>query len=124
METYLTRITDYLFAQSWQIAVLMVAVAAAAFALRNRSAHIRYLLWLIVLAKCLVPPLYSVPLGVLPAQSRIAQPSADRLSETEAEAGEPLLASETRRAPAVDAMPAESTKETPSKKFEILNSKF
>jgi cytohesin len=66
METYLTRITDYLLAQSWQIAVLTIAVAAAAFALRNRSAHIRYLLWLIVLAKCLLPPLYTIPLAILP----------------------------------------------------------
>jgi hypothetical protein len=46
--------------------VLTLTVAAATFALRHRSAHIRYLLWLIVVAKCLVPPLYAVPLRVLP----------------------------------------------------------
>jgi ankyrin repeat protein/beta-lactamase regulating signal transducer with metallopeptidase domain/Tol biopolymer transport system component len=66
METYLTQITDYLLRQSWQIAVLVLVVAAATFALRNRSAHVRYLLWLIVLAKCLVPPLLEVPVAVLP----------------------------------------------------------
>ncbi|MBP7049852.1 MAG: M48 family metalloprotease [Phycisphaerae bacterium] len=43
-----------------------MAVAVLTFALRRRSAHVRYLLWLIVLAKCLVPPLYVVPLYVLP----------------------------------------------------------
>jgi len=68
MEPWLIRIADYLLTQSWQIAVLTLAVALATFALRNRSAHVRYLLWLIVLAKALVPPLYSVPLAVLPEE--------------------------------------------------------
>ncbi len=68
MEQWLIRIADYLLAQSWQIAVLTIAVALATFALRNRSAHVRYLLWLIVLARALVPPLYSVPLAVLPEE--------------------------------------------------------
>jgi bla regulator protein BlaR1 len=66
MEIYLNEMVRYLAAQSWQIAVLTVVVAAAAFALRRRSAHVRYLLWLIVVAKCLVPPLHVVPLRVLP----------------------------------------------------------
>jgi ankyrin repeat protein/beta-lactamase regulating signal transducer with metallopeptidase domain/6-phosphogluconolactonase (cycloisomerase 2 family) len=68
MESWLSRITDYLLAQSWQIAVLTVVVAIVSFLLRNRSAHVRYLLWLLVLAKCLVPPLHSVPLAVLPQE--------------------------------------------------------
>ena len=68
METWLAQITNYLLAQSWQIAILTIIVAIASFVLRNRSAHVRYLLWLIVLAKCLVPPLYSIPLAVLPQE--------------------------------------------------------
>ena len=72
METYLTQITDYLLRQSWQIAVLVLVVAAATFALRNKSAHVRYLLWLIVLAKCLVPPLLEVPVAVLPERQPVA----------------------------------------------------
>ena len=83
MEPWLIRITNYLLAQSWQIAVLTVAVALATFLLRNRSAHVRYLLWLIVLAKALVPPLYSVPLAVLPQQEPPAYipapPTAERM---------------------------------------------
>jgi len=66
MDIYLNEVVYYLATQSWQIAVLTVAVAAASFALRRHSAHVRYLLWLIVLAKCLVPPVYVVPLQVLP----------------------------------------------------------
>jgi len=68
METYLTRITDYLLTQSWQIALLVVVIAVVSLALRNKSAHVRYLLWLIVLAKCLVPPLLTVPLAILPQE--------------------------------------------------------
>ena len=72
MESWLSRITDYLLAQSWQIAVLTILVAIVSFLLRNRSAHVRYLIWLLVLAKCLVPPLHSVPLAVLPQEQPIA----------------------------------------------------
>jgi len=68
METYLTQITNYLLAQSWQIAILAAVIAAVTLALNNKSAHVRYLLWLIVLAKCLVPPLLSIPVAVLPEE--------------------------------------------------------
>jgi len=66
MEDYSTQITDYLKGQSWQIAVVVLVVAAVTIVLRNKSAHVRYLLWLIVLAKCLMPPLLTIPLAVLP----------------------------------------------------------
>jgi len=65
MAGYLTVVMRYLVAQSWQIAVLTAVIAAATFALRHRSAHVRHLLWLIVLAKCLVPPFHAVSLPVL-----------------------------------------------------------
>jgi len=68
MASGLTGVTDYLLTQSWQIALLVLVVAAVNLALRNKSAHVRYLLWLIVLAKCLVPPFYAVPLAILPQQ--------------------------------------------------------
>jgi len=73
MENYLSPITNYLLTQSWQIAVLVAVIAAVNLALKNRSAHVRYLLWLIVLAKCLVPPLFTIPLAVLP-QEKLAEP--------------------------------------------------
>jgi len=73
MENCLTQITNYLMTQSWQIAALVVLVAATTVALKNRSAHVRYLLWLIVLAKCLMPPLVSVPLAVLP-EGQLSEP--------------------------------------------------
>jgi len=79
MDVYLNEIVRYLVAQSWQIATLTLAVALAAWALRHRTAHIRYLLWLLVLAKCLVPPFYAVPLKILPqttAPARAPAPSS------------------------------------------------
>jgi len=66
MDAYVNSLTSYLLAQSWQIALLAVIVTLISFLLRNRSAHVRYLLWLIVLAKCIVPPVYSVAVPVLP----------------------------------------------------------
>lgn len=74
MTIALTHIADYLLTQSWQIALLVVVIAAVNLVLRNKSAHIRYLLWLIVLAKCLVPPFYAVPLAILPPQEK-AEPA-------------------------------------------------
>jgi ankyrin repeat protein/beta-lactamase regulating signal transducer with metallopeptidase domain len=66
MDVHATRVIDYLLAQSWQIALLAAIVGIASFGLRNRSAHVRYLLWLIVLAKCLLPPYVTIPIAVLP----------------------------------------------------------
>lgn len=76
MAEHLDRTVEYLLAQSWQIAVLVVMVALLSWVLRNRSAHIRYLLWLVVLAKCLVPPALEVPVAVLPAPKPQVVPEA------------------------------------------------
>jgi len=82
MNAYVDLVTRYLLAQSWQIALLAAIVALISFTLRNRSAHIRYLLWLIVLAKCLVPPVYSVPVAVLPERSFVEPVTRSALPET------------------------------------------
>ena len=54
------RLLDLLWVQSWQIAVLFALVGTACLVMRRASAHSRYLLWLVVLAKCLVPPVMPV----------------------------------------------------------------
>ncbi len=77
MEHTLTEITDYLLRQSWQIAAVFVLVAVGCWALRKASAHWRYLLWLVVLAKCLTPPLVTLPVPVLPQ----AQPQSIELAQ-------------------------------------------
>ena len=68
MEQYLINMTHYLTDQSGQIAALFVSVSIACWVLRKASAHWRYLLWCIVLAKCLIPPFLTIPLALLPAQ--------------------------------------------------------
>jgi internalin A len=79
MNAYADHAVSYLFTQSWQIALLAGMVGLLSLALRNRSAHLRYLLWLLVLAKCLAPPLVSIPLAVLP-EGPLPSPSPARLS--------------------------------------------
>lgn len=66
MEAMLMKIGEHVWAQSWQIAVLASLVGLVTWCLRNQSSHVRYLLWLIVLAKCVVPPLHAVRLPLLP----------------------------------------------------------
>jgi len=78
MEGTLTQITNYVLTQSWQIALLVAVIALVNLALRHRSAHVRYLLWLVVLTKCLVPPLLSVPLAVLPEEKSVPASILDR----------------------------------------------
>lgn len=70
MQTYLTNLTDYLLNQSWQIAILFLLVLAISFALTKKTSHLRYLLWLLILAKCLVPSLLTVSLAVLPQKQK------------------------------------------------------
>ncbi len=66
MELVLYKAADFLMNQSVHLAGLFVLVAVLARLLRNRSAHLRYLLWLLILIKCFVPPVVTVPLAVLP----------------------------------------------------------
>jgi hypothetical protein len=88
MNAYADHMVSCLVAQSWQIALLAVIVGLISWVLRDRSAHVRYLLWLIVLAKCLVPPLLTIPLGVLPegsgelSMARVGPPEENSGPET------------------------------------------
>ena len=65
MIPFLTTVADYLMRQSWQIAAVFVLVAVVCWGLRKKNAHWRYLLWLVVLVKCLAPAPINVPLAVL-----------------------------------------------------------
>ena len=63
------KLVDLLVSQSWQIAIVFGVVAVICWLSRRSSAHWRYLLWLIVLVKCLTPPIVRVPVGVLPSDA-------------------------------------------------------
>lgn len=62
------RLTIYLWRQSWQIVLLFIVVLLVCLAFKRASAHWKYLLWLVVLAKCLLPPFFTLPIAVLPAE--------------------------------------------------------
>ena len=68
MQETLNDIGEYLLNQSWQVVVVFIAVGTVCWFLRNASAHWRYMLWLIVLLKCVFPPIVSLPLAVLPPE--------------------------------------------------------
>ena len=68
MDKAMLQITSYVWSQSWQIALLVAVVAIVNSVLRHRSAHVRYLLWLLVVAKCVVPPVFGVAVPVLPRE--------------------------------------------------------
>ncbi|HML76369.1 MAG TPA: M56 family metallopeptidase [Anaerohalosphaeraceae bacterium] len=72
---------DFMTTQSVQVALVFGVVAGVNWMLRNRSAHIRYLLWLVVLVKCVTPPIVTFSLPVLPGETTLQMPSAVR-SET------------------------------------------
>ena len=69
MAAILNDVTEYLLQQSWQIALVFVLVAVGCRLLKNATAHWRYLLWCVVLAKCLMPPMVTLSLDVLPHQT-------------------------------------------------------
>ena len=84
MERFLTGAARYVVQQSWQIAALFAVVALTCLMLRKASAHWRHLLWVVVLAKCIAPPLLAVPLPLLPAGARgrqAARPSPSAPTE-------------------------------------------
>jgi len=68
MDDLLTTVTEMILNQSLQVAALFVLVAFLCFLLRKADAHFRYLLWCIVIIKCLIPPLLTVPVEILPAK--------------------------------------------------------
>jgi beta-lactamase regulating signal transducer with metallopeptidase domain len=51
-------------AASWQLALLVLLIAALTYAFRNASPRLRYGLWLLVLIKALLPPTFAAFWGV------------------------------------------------------------
>jgi beta-lactamase regulating signal transducer with metallopeptidase domain len=52
------------FAQLWQVTLVIAAAALLTRLVCARRAHLAHLVWLVVLIKCLTPPLWSSPTGV------------------------------------------------------------
>ncbi len=64
------------WSEVWQLTVLIVAVAAASRLVARRRPHLAYALWLLVLLKCLTPPVWSSPTGIFSwIETRLAEES-------------------------------------------------
>lgn len=55
---------SHLMTQTWQIAVLTIIVAAFARIFAKNRPHLAHVLWILVLIKCVTPPLWGHSLGV------------------------------------------------------------
>lgn len=82
MQNTLCDFADFLVQQSLQLCILFAIVFAATRCLRSACAHWRYLLWLVVIAKCLTPPLVDLPLPVLRSAPGAA-PATEVVERTE-----------------------------------------
>jgi beta-lactamase regulating signal transducer with metallopeptidase domain len=71
MQSFLNTVAGFLVEQSWQISIVVGLVLVACWILRNASAHWRYWLWLVVIAKCLMPSMVTLPLPVLPPEKSV-----------------------------------------------------
>ena len=64
MNAVTSAIVGLIWTQFWQVTLVVLVVAVATrFACRQRP-HLAYILWMVVLLKCLTPPLWSSPTGV------------------------------------------------------------
>ena len=52
-----------LWSQFWQVTAVVLIVAAVSATACRRRPHMAYLLWMLVVVKCLTPPLWSSPGG-------------------------------------------------------------
>ncbi len=66
MNAILADLSRFLVTQSIHLALLFGLIWMLALFFRKHSAHLRYLLWSVILIKCLVPPLVTVPVAMLP----------------------------------------------------------
>jgi beta-lactamase regulating signal transducer with metallopeptidase domain len=76
------------WSQIWQVTVLLAIVAVATRLACHRRPHLAYVLWMLVVLKCLTPPVWSSPTGLFSwAQCRVTPARADVRSS---DAGVPL----------------------------------
>jgi len=64
MDLHLTEPGSLAWLQFLQVTVLIAAVGLLAGLVCRRRPHLAYVLWILVLLKCLTPPLWSSPAGI------------------------------------------------------------
>jgi beta-lactamase regulating signal transducer with metallopeptidase domain len=60
----MSALTQLAWTQFWQTSAVALAVGFAAWASCRRRPHLAYLLWIVVILKCLTPPVWSSPTGL------------------------------------------------------------
>lgn len=77
---------DWAWAQAWQLTALIVIVAIVVRCFAKHRPHLAYVLWLVVLAKCLTPPMIASPAGIFSRlQALVSFSSGDAGPPVEAE---------------------------------------
>lgn len=73
--------------QLWQVTVVALVVGALARLADSKFAHLGYLLWMLIIVKCLAPPIWSSPTGVFSwAATRATVPASATKTGTESHA--------------------------------------
>jgi beta-lactamase regulating signal transducer with metallopeptidase domain len=60
----MSAFTQLAWTQFWQTSAVALAAGFAAWASCRRRPHLAYLLWIVVILKCLTPPIWSSPTGL------------------------------------------------------------
>lgn len=58
------ELVELAWTQAWQLAVLILIVWTAVRWIAKDRPHLAHALWLVVLLKCVTPPIWSSPAGV------------------------------------------------------------
>jgi len=64
MNTVSMDMYDFLVSQATHLLVLFFVIWGLVSLCHKKSAHLRYLLWGMILVKCLMPPLFTIPMAV------------------------------------------------------------
>ncbi|MEX2141376.1 MAG: M56 family metallopeptidase [Pirellulales bacterium] len=64
MTSFESDVAELVWTQCWQIAAVAIIVGIVHRLFCGRRPHLGYVLWLLVLVKCLTPPLWTSPIGV------------------------------------------------------------
>lgn len=64
MNLFSNEFIQLAWSQIWQVTLLVILVAAVAKWLTQSKPHLTYLLWMLVILKCLTPPVWSSPTGI------------------------------------------------------------
>ena len=83
------ELLSLLITQTWQVTVLIAVVWITTRYLVRQRPHLAHALWLLVLIKCLTPPVFSSPTG---AFSWLGQATGSSSSATQAMADRGALA--------------------------------